>query len=147
MSIPVQIQCRHLPIEFSIYLNYCRALKFEDKPNYAYLRNLFLDLMERQNIKYDYNYDWCSLNEQRELEGNKIKIEIRRPLDLDEIEDEAEEEKPANNSNQDEIVEDGEENISEDDDIDASEQDFVAKPGKDKNMNDLEEKKNKLLYE
>lgn len=147
MSIPVQIQCRHLPIEFSIYLNYCRALKFEDKPNYAYLRNLFLDLMERQNIKYDYNYDWCSLNEERELEGNKIKIEIRRPLDLDEIEDEAEQEKPANNSNQDEIVEDGEENISEDDDIDASEQDFVAKPGKDKNMNDLEEKKNKLLYE
>lgn len=47
MSIPVEIQCRHLPIEFSIYLNYCRALKFEDKPNYAYLRNLFLDLLER----------------------------------------------------------------------------------------------------
>lgn len=48
MSIPVEIQCRHLHIEFSIYLNYCRALKFEDKPNYAYLRNLFLDLLDRE---------------------------------------------------------------------------------------------------
>lgn len=65
MSIPVEIQCRHLPIEFSIYLNYCRALKFEDKPNYTYLRNIFLDLMEREGLSYDYAYDWCGLNEER----------------------------------------------------------------------------------
>lgn len=65
MSIPVEIQCRHLPIEFSIYLNYCRALKFEDKPNYTYLRNILLDLMEREGHSYDYAYDWCALNEER----------------------------------------------------------------------------------
>jgi len=48
-----------------VYLNYCRALRFEDKPNYSYLRNLFLDLMEREDIVYDFNYDWCSLNEEK----------------------------------------------------------------------------------
>lgn len=62
MAIPVEIQCKNLPIEFSIYLNYTRALKFEDKPNYGYLRGLFLDLMEQQQLIYDYDYDWCSLN-------------------------------------------------------------------------------------
>jgi hypothetical protein len=49
-------------------------LRFEDKPNYNYLRNLFLDLMEREEIKYDFNYDWCNLNEEKEIEGSKIKI-------------------------------------------------------------------------
>jgi hypothetical protein len=44
------------------------------------------------------------------------------------------------------IVEDGEENIEEDD-IDASENDFVSKPAKEKKMQDLEEKKNRLLFD
>jgi hypothetical protein len=35
------------------------------------------------------------------------------------------------------IVEEGEENIIEEDDIDASENDFVSKGGKDKQMQDL----------
>ncbi len=67
MSIPVEIQCRGLPIEFSMYLNYCRSLKFEDKPDYAFLRRLFKDLMERENLKVDFDYDWCSLDEEREV--------------------------------------------------------------------------------
>jgi hypothetical protein len=44
-------------------------------------------------------------------------------------------------------VEDVEENIEEDDDVNGSEEDFVSKAGKDKQMNDLGEKKNKLLFE
>lgn len=144
MSIPVEIQCRHLPIEFSIYLNYCRALKFEDKPNYTYLRNIFLDLLDRENYKYDYNYDWCGLNEERELE-NKVKIEIRRPIGAEEIE-QLDQEDFSKKNQSDLIVEDGEENIV-DEDIDASENDFVSKPAKEKKMQDLEEKKNRLLFD
>lgn len=45
------------------------------------------------------------------------------------------------------IVEDGEENIIEEDDIDASENDFVSKAGKEKQLQDLQEKKNRLLYD
>jgi hypothetical protein len=45
-----------------------------------------------------------------------------------------------------ELIEEGEENVNDDSLIDASENDFAAK-GKDKNMDDLEEKKNKLLYD
>ena len=30
--------------EFATYLNYCRQLRFEDRPDYAYLRGLFKDL-------------------------------------------------------------------------------------------------------
>lgn len=44
MQIPVEILCKGLPVEFSIYLNYCKSLRFEDKPDYMYLRKMFKDL-------------------------------------------------------------------------------------------------------
>ena len=37
---------------------YCRNLKFEEKPDYNYLRKLFKDLMSRNGFDNDYNYDW-----------------------------------------------------------------------------------------
>lgn len=61
MSLPVEIQCKGLPIEFSTYLNYCRALKFNEKPDYAFLRRLFLGVMERENYEYNFDYDWCHM--------------------------------------------------------------------------------------
>lgn len=38
MSTPVEVLCKHFPTEFVTYLNYCRSLRFEDRPDYAYLR-------------------------------------------------------------------------------------------------------------
>lgn len=49
---------RGLPEELSAYLNYCRGLKFEEKPDYNYLRKLFKDLMHKNGFEYDFNYDW-----------------------------------------------------------------------------------------
>ena len=40
--------CAEQPDEFKVYLEYCRALRFEDCPNYDYLRRLFQDLMKRK---------------------------------------------------------------------------------------------------
>ena len=45
MSTSVESLCRGFPDEFSVMLNYCRGLRFEDKPDYAYLRKLFRDLL------------------------------------------------------------------------------------------------------
>jgi len=62
MSTPVEILCKHFPTEFATYLNYCRALRFDDKPDYAYLRRLFRDLFFRQGYAADYRFDWSVLN-------------------------------------------------------------------------------------
>jgi len=62
MSTPVEILCKHFPTEFATYLNYCRALRFDDKPDYAYLRRLFRDLFFRQGYAADYRFDWTVLN-------------------------------------------------------------------------------------
>jgi casein kinase I family protein HRR25 len=44
--------------EFAVFLNYCRALRFDDKPDYSYLRKLFRDLFNREGYQYDYVFDW-----------------------------------------------------------------------------------------
>ena len=39
-------------------MNYCRSLRFDDKPDYAYLRQLFRNLFHRHGYAYDYIFDW-----------------------------------------------------------------------------------------
>ncbi|XP_071675747.1 uncharacterized protein [Lolium perenne] len=58
--LPVNFQelCLGHPTEFASYLNYCRSLGFEDKPDYMYLKKMFRDLFIRQGYQYDYVYDW-----------------------------------------------------------------------------------------
>ena len=58
MTTPTESLCRGFPNEFAIYLNYCRSLRFDDKPDYSYLRKLFRDLFVREGFQYDYVFDW-----------------------------------------------------------------------------------------
>jgi len=64
MSTPVEVLCKHFPSEFVTYLNYCRSLRFEDRPDYAYLRRLLKDLFFREGYQYDFVFDWTILNYQ-----------------------------------------------------------------------------------
>lgn len=54
--------CKGNPQEFAIYLNYCRNLKFDEKPDYGFLRKLFKDLFFLKGYEYDYLYDWLLPN-------------------------------------------------------------------------------------
>ena len=59
MSVSISSLCRGLPEELRKYLEYCRSLRFEDKPNYPYLRSLFRDALETH--KYGdpaQGFDW-----------------------------------------------------------------------------------------
>nr|XP_039270566.1 uncharacterized protein LOC120345197 [Styela clava] len=61
MSTPIEMLCKGFPSEFATYLNYCRSLRFDDKPDYSYLRQLFRNLFHRQGFSYDYVFDWNML--------------------------------------------------------------------------------------
>ena len=54
----VEDLCKGYPEEFAQYCNYCRSLKFEDKPDYSHLRSLFKELFKRENLESDYKFDW-----------------------------------------------------------------------------------------
>ncbi|CAG9324480.1 unnamed protein product [Blepharisma stoltei] len=62
MQTSTETLCRNFPPEFTTYLNYCKALGFEDRPDYAYLRRLFKDLFLREQFEYDFIFDWVLLN-------------------------------------------------------------------------------------
>ncbi|KAG1741525.1 uncharacterized protein EDB91DRAFT_1030826, partial [Suillus paluster] len=46
------------PVEFTTYFDHCRSLKFEDKENYAMLKQLFSQIMEREGCMDESRFDW-----------------------------------------------------------------------------------------
>lgn len=44
----MQTLCKGFPAELAQYFHYCRSLRFDDKPDYAYLKRLFRDLFIRE---------------------------------------------------------------------------------------------------
>ncbi|CAA9998020.1 unnamed protein product [Nesidiocoris tenuis] len=61
MSFPIDELCKGYPAEFTLYLNYCRSLRFEERPDYSYLRQMFRTLFHREMFTYDYVFDWNML--------------------------------------------------------------------------------------
>lgn len=52
--------CQNIPNEFYDYLTYCRGLDFKEDPDYFKCRQMFWNMMERLNLKYDFQFDWLS---------------------------------------------------------------------------------------
>jgi casein kinase 1 len=58
IQTPIEALCEGYPEVFSMYLNYCKALRFEDRPDYAYLRGLFKDLYQQEGFVNNGMFDW-----------------------------------------------------------------------------------------
>lgn len=70
VSTSIESLCRGYPTEFASYFHYCRSLKFEDKPDYAYLKRIFRDLFIREGFQFDYIFDWTILKYQQSQLAN-----------------------------------------------------------------------------
>jgi len=60
--VSISSLCRGLPEELRKYLEYTRSLRFEDKPNYMYLKGLFREALETH--KYGdpaTGFDWMRM--------------------------------------------------------------------------------------
>ena len=60
VSIPTDKLCKDLPFEFQAYLNYCRGMKFNERPDYGYAQRLFKDLFVRKGYLSDSVFDWIN---------------------------------------------------------------------------------------
>nr|AAF00025.1 casein kinase 1 homolog 2 [Trypanosoma cruzi]AAK58696.1 casein kinase 1.2 [Trypanosoma cruzi] len=71
-TTPVETLCKGFPAEFAAYLNYIRSLRFEDKPDYSYLKRLFRELFIREGYHVDYVFDWTlkRIHENLKAEGS-----------------------------------------------------------------------------
>lgn len=74
MTIPNDVLTKGLPGEFLEYMNYVKNLRFDDKPDYGYLRKLFRDLFKRENYRYDYVFDWTLYKFQQQERQKEYKV-------------------------------------------------------------------------
>lgn len=54
----INVLCKDIPNEFTEYIQYVRLLRFKQKPNYKYLKNLFINIFTENDFTYDNVYDW-----------------------------------------------------------------------------------------
>ena len=71
MEISSEELCKDLPKEFEMFLEYNKNIKYEEKPDYKYLHNLIDKIMDENNIKNDYIYDWTLDEEKNKYETTK----------------------------------------------------------------------------
>ena len=57
--------CRGIPQEFAEYLNYTKNLKFDETPDYKFIKGLFARAMKQEQITNDYEFDWFLTKDQR----------------------------------------------------------------------------------
>lgn len=60
INTTVENLCAGIPVEFCFFLDHVRSLRFEERPNYKYLKNLLVELMTKHGFLMDYKYDWVS---------------------------------------------------------------------------------------
>ncbi|KAL6221991.1 hypothetical protein ACLB2K_005383 [Fragaria x ananassa] len=65
VSTSIEALCRGYPTEFASYFHYCRSLRFDDKPDYVYLKKIFRDVFIREGFQFDYVFDWTILKYQQ----------------------------------------------------------------------------------
>ena len=58
LQTSVEQLTKGFPKQLASYLTYVKNLKFEDKPDYSYLRSLFKDILQQASLEFDYVYEW-----------------------------------------------------------------------------------------
>jgi len=155
MKTSIDELCEGLPEEFEEFINYSKELKFEQEPDYKYLKELLIKAGEKNGIDINkVKYDWDIKNEEiKEKEEKMNKIEEEK--EVEEIKENKErigniikvEKKIKNDkTGEDEQIKKNEENKDEESYIDKAKEDKEIKPfekiRKDKNYDgfDVEKK-------
>ena len=86
-EIAINELCSNCPEEIGQYITYVKKLKYEEEPNYNYIKNLFYEILNKTGNKFDYLYDWDNTKTiiDVNLESDFIDEENNLNLPLDKI--------------------------------------------------------------
>ena len=73
ISTPAEFLCKGYPGELAQFLNYAKGLKFQEKPDYKYLKHLLTQAMKNNKIEMDYVYDWSN-----KVSTQNIPLEVKK---------------------------------------------------------------------
>jgi len=62
MSTPLEALCNGFPTQFIEYISHAKSLRFDQQPNYNYLRKTFRTLAVEMQYTYDYQFDWTKMD-------------------------------------------------------------------------------------
>lgn len=90
ISTSIESLCKGFPKQFVTYFQYVRTLRFEELPDYAFMRTLFREVMDQHDFKYDFIYDWVKKKndyvsdeeEEKENAGNDKEAEEKKKLKM-----------------------------------------------------------------
>lgn len=71
IASPIDVLCKGFPEEFASFINYTRDLKFDDRPDYGYLRRLLKGIADKDSFQLDNIFDWVIKKKSQEEEENK----------------------------------------------------------------------------
>ncbi len=78
MSTSTEQLCKRYATELRSYFEFCRSLRFEDRPDYAYLKQLFKEPFYGKGFQYDNMFDMTLLS----LQWERSRLAPERPLQL-----------------------------------------------------------------
>lgn len=73
-KINIEMLCSGLPQEFVNYFQYIKAMDFISKPDYKYLKNLFVTMMKNNKYPMDYEFDWLMLYNRNSNSNSSMEI-------------------------------------------------------------------------
>lgn len=72
LTTQLQDLCKGFPEETQTFITYSRELRFEDRPDYSYLKKLIKQISDNNSVKFDYEFDWAlRKNEEKAKEEKK----------------------------------------------------------------------------
>ena len=81
-KIELEDLCIGQPDEFAQFIQYARNMKFEDKPDYNYLRGLLKEAAKKAGLQYDTSkFDWI-VKENDEKNDNSINKDTKNEINI-----------------------------------------------------------------
>ena len=76
--------CQGFPEEFVNYINYTRNLEYEQNPDYTFLKNLFVNILKKDDQIIDCYYDWDKITIKyfRDFENYKKKDKKEKNINI-----------------------------------------------------------------
>jgi len=87
LTVPIEVLCRDIPKEFLTMLDYSRSLRYDERPDYDFLKGILKELLF--SIYYeDFVFDWTE--NPKGFDGNKIEKNNSFNLNNDNLNDDGE---------------------------------------------------------
>ena len=80
ISTPAEFLCKGFPNEMATFINYAKGLKFEEKPDYKYLKNLLGQTRKASKIEMDYVYDWSN-----KVSKNTVELDVKHEEKVEKV--------------------------------------------------------------